>query len=215
MAVELRYFAGMSKGLGPALVAEYSGVPWKGRQELEFDAKTQWGALKPTTPFGQMPVLTLPDGTMLAQTAAIINYFGKEGGIEGKGVDYAISQMLLAEAEDIYQCMVKFMPTVTDSGLFFKLGEGSKGTRQDYDHFFEKTLVFHIGCLEKICAKSPSGFDGTPGGLFLFSVLYQLAVVKPDILSAEANGGETPAALAAWYEKTLTNDKTQKVIGWD
>ena len=51
---ELRYFPVMAKGLGPALVAEYSGLPWKGREALGFDAGKDWKTLKPTTPFGQV-----------------------------------------------------------------------------------------------------------------------------------------------------------------
>ena len=80
--LELRYFKVMAKGLGPALVLEHSGVAWKGNADLEFDAAEHWAELKPSTPFGQMPVLAGPGGFQLAQTVAIINYVAKVAGSE-------------------------------------------------------------------------------------------------------------------------------------
>ncbi|CAJ0952702.1 unnamed protein product, partial [Mesorhabditis belari] len=42
----------------------------------------EWMAdVKPTMPFNQLPVLELEDGTMIAQSAAIARYLGKEFGI--------------------------------------------------------------------------------------------------------------------------------------
>ena len=117
MAYELRYFSGYSKGLGPALVAEFSGVPWKGNKDLGYKAVEMWGSLKPSAPFGQMPLLTTPDGEVIAQTNAIINLLAKAGGIDGEGKAYAVSQMLLCETEDIYQLMVRYIPSKTDSGM--------------------------------------------------------------------------------------------------
>merc|ERR1711933_445416 len=37
-----------------------------------------WKALKPNTPWGSLPVLTLADGTQIAQTRAILRLVGKE-----------------------------------------------------------------------------------------------------------------------------------------
>ena len=42
-------------------------------------------------------MLTLADGEMIAQTLAIVNYFGKVSGMEGEGRDYIVSQMLIGE----------------------------------------------------------------------------------------------------------------------
>jgi len=38
---------------------------------------------KPLTPYGQMPVLTLTDGTQIAQSGAIIRYIAKHHGLNG------------------------------------------------------------------------------------------------------------------------------------
>lgn len=39
-----------------------------------------WPALKPTTPFGSMPILTLADGTVLAQSGTLLRFVGKQTG---------------------------------------------------------------------------------------------------------------------------------------
>ena len=59
----------------------------------------EWSKLKPTTPFGQLPLMTMPDGAQIAQTVAIINVIAKMAGTEGTGSDFAMSQMLIAEGE--------------------------------------------------------------------------------------------------------------------
>lgn len=93
--------------------------------------------------------------------------------------------------------------------MHFKLGEGSKGTKAQYDAFWLEMLPTHLGYLEKLCASErSSGFAApSPGGLFLFSVLYQCLLVRADSLPE----GAYPT-LAAWYAETLANETTQKVV---
>ena len=43
----------------------------------------QWPSIKPTTPYGQLPVLHLADGTELAQSDAILRYIGRCARDEG------------------------------------------------------------------------------------------------------------------------------------
>lgn len=211
--LELRYFKGYAKGLGPALVAEYSGLEWKGNKDLGFHASSQWAALKPHCPFGQLPLLTLANGHKIAQTSAIINALGKLGGIEGERRTFAVSQMLLAEAEDIYQLMVKALPTRLDDGTVLRLGNAPKGTRADYDAFWSEVLPEHLTYLERLCSAG-EGFDNTPGSLYLFSILYQLELIHTDLSTPQGTSGTASryAALSSWYRSTLAADQTQKVI---
>lgn len=104
--LELRYFTVLAKGLGPALVLEYSGLEWLGSKGLGF-TRDMWPALKPGCPFGQLPLLVTADGTQIAQTTAIMNYVGRLAGTEGDLNEFALSQMLMAEAEDIYHLAQK------------------------------------------------------------------------------------------------------------
>ena len=41
----------------------------------------EWGDFKPTTPWGGMPTLALPDGTVLGQGRAILRLAGKRAGL--------------------------------------------------------------------------------------------------------------------------------------
>ena len=206
---ELRYFPVMAKGLGPVLVAEYSGLPWLGNEALGFIAHggppgKNFADLKDKTPFGQLPLLTTVDGDMVAQTTAIINYIGKTAGTEGSGRDYAVSQMLIAEAEDIYALLMRNVPTIVAP-----LNQGIKGDKAAYDLFWSDKLPPHLENLEKLC-EAGHGFDETPGGLYLFSIIHQLCLVMPSLFVAKK--GKQAGTLAAWYSKTLCDPRTAKVL---
>lgn len=201
---ELRYFPVMAKGLGPTLVAEWSGNSWVGNKDLGFIARggppgNNFDDLKAKLPFGQLPLLTTSDGAMVAQTTAIVNYIGMVSGTEGTGLDFAVSQMLIAEAEDIYALLMRNVPTIVAP-----LNEGIKGDKAAYDLFWSTKLPPHLANLEKLCAAG-TGFDSTPGMLYLFSVVHQLCLVVPAVLAGKA-------ALSAWYKKTLNDPRTAKVL---
>lgn len=201
--LELRYFPVMAKGLGCAIVCEYSGLPWMGSKELGFLARggppgKNFADIKASLPFGQLPLLTTAEGEMVAQTTAIINFVGKTAGIEGDGRDYAVSQMLIAEAEDLYALTNKCVPTIVAP-----LNQGIKGDKAQYDTFWNEKLPPHLAYLEKLCAAG-AGFHETPGSLYLFSILHQLALVKPGLLK----GGK----LGKWYAATLADRRTVKVL---
>jgi len=203
-AFELRYFPVMAKGLGPTLVAEYSGLPWKGNKELGFIARggppgNNFADIKESLPFGQLPLLTTADGCMVAQTTAIVNYIGMLAGTEGSGLDYAVSQMLIAEAEDLYAMTNKNVPTIVAP-----LNQGIKGDKASYDLYWSEKLPPHLANLERLCAAG-RGFDETPGGLYLFSILHQLCLIVPSLLAGSK-------ALSAWYAQTLNDPRTAKVL---
>merc|ERR1719221_2489827 len=80
----LTYFPVMAKGLAPALCAELSGLPWKGKKDTGFES-SKWGDLKASgkSPFGQLPILET-EGAAIGQCTAICNYIGHVAGMEGK-----------------------------------------------------------------------------------------------------------------------------------
>ena len=56
-----------------------------------------------------MPFLELPNGFVMGQSTAIANYIGNLAGMEGATPqDVGISQMCMAEGEDIYSLMQKY-----------------------------------------------------------------------------------------------------------
>mmetsp|Transcript_26627 Transcript_26627/g.65278 ORF Transcript_26627/g.65278 Transcript_26627/m.65278 type:complete len:249 (+) Transcript_26627:97-843(+) len=74
--IELQYFdiAGVAEKIRFALLI--GGVPFKDTR-VKFP---EWAALKPTTPFGQLPVMQV-DGQRFAQSAAMLAFAGKIGGL--------------------------------------------------------------------------------------------------------------------------------------
>ena len=228
---ELRYFPLNAKGLGPSLVLQHSGLKWSGNRDLPFSIDEHWAALKPTTPFGQLPLLSCPAiGLNLAQTTAIINYIGRVAATEGVQSDeYAMSQMLIAEAEDIYNMMNKFVPT-----LYKQLSTDSittsKGTRADYDKFFLELLPAQLEKLEKLSpfvarqqerasgGSSKRVYNFLPGELHLWSMLYQLAMIPvtrghSHSHTAQAVWLSTATALGA-PGSVLLPEKYPKLFDW-
>ena len=53
-----------------------------------------WPALKPTTPYGQLPLLTIDDGEPLAQSVAMLRYAGRLASTSGKADLYPVGRML-------------------------------------------------------------------------------------------------------------------------
>ena len=45
-------------------------------ERIEF---AEWPELKPTTPLGSLPFLTLPDGRVVSQTDAMMRWAGRRG----------------------------------------------------------------------------------------------------------------------------------------
>ncbi|CAH2093197.1 unnamed protein product [Euphydryas editha] len=68
-----------------------------GSQEFEDIrlSDEEWAALKPTMPFGQLPVLEI-DGKKYAQSIAISRYLGRKYGLAGKDIeeDFQIDQVM-------------------------------------------------------------------------------------------------------------------------
>jgi hypothetical protein len=181
-------------------------LAWNGNKSVGFVARGEAGAygktfadLKSTLPFGQLPLLTTSEGDMIAQTTAILNYIGMIAGTEGSGRTYAVSQMLIAEAEDLWAMASRAVPTIVAP-----LNQGIKGDKANYDLFWSEKLPPHLDNLERLCAAG-TGFDATPGSLYLFSVLHQLCLVVPSLLASKTT-------LAVWYAKTLGDPRTAKVL---
>ena len=107
--------------------------------------------------------------------------------------------MLIAEAEDLWSMMSRAVPTIAAP-----LNQGIKGDKANYDLFWAEKLPPHLAALEKLCATG-TGFDATPGALYLFSILHQLCLVVPSVLAGKQ-------ALSAWYAKTLADPRTAKVL---
>ncbi len=77
------------------VVAQGAGI------KIDLKSDFDMAELKKTLPFGQVPYLV--DGDVkIAQSNAILRYIAKKGGIQGDSdQDYALSEMLIEEVNDI------------------------------------------------------------------------------------------------------------------
>jgi prostaglandin-H2 D-isomerase / glutathione transferase len=65
-------------------------------------ARDAWAALKPTTPFGSLPILEVANHRIIAQSNAILVYIGRTyGGHPTDVVDAACHEAVLAHVEDL------------------------------------------------------------------------------------------------------------------
>ena len=217
-SIELRYFDVTAKGLGPTLCAEFSGLNWQGNLSLKHDRK-KWAQIKQNgdAPFGQQPLLTTQTGTIIGQTVAIVNWIGREAGTDGvANVDggwrsWSTSQMLIAEGEDIYDLMQKFVPT-----KFVQ----EKAGKDKYDEFWSEILPTHVIMLEKLMKKfnyqqsmmKNNEEDPTTGELYLFSMLYQAQQVCPGGKDVMLGGEEEVTLVRTWYELIEKDPRTIRVL---
>eukprot|EP00596_Hydrurales_sp_CCMP1899_P007409 CAMPEP_0119040700 /NCGR_PEP_ID=MMETSP1177-20130426/10713_1 /TAXON_ID=2985 /ORGANISM="Ochromonas sp, Strain CCMP1899" /LENGTH=182 /DNA_ID=CAMNT_0007006011 /DNA_START=129 /DNA_END=677 /DNA_ORIENTATION=- len=93
--------------------------------------------LKPELPFGQLPYLV--DGDVkLAQSMAILHYLSKKGGLQGDtDASYAVSEMFIEEANDIFS-MVNKANTSPDKTVGYANLYADDGPLQKQLGFLEK-----------------------------------------------------------------------------
>lgn len=70
---KLTYFPVPGRGESIRLALAIGGIAFTD-ERVDF---SQWKELKPTTPWGSLPVLTLADGTTIAQQRSILRFVGK------------------------------------------------------------------------------------------------------------------------------------------
>ncbi|CAK9830506.1 Glutathione S-transferase [Anthophora retusa] len=76
---KLTYFPVAALGEPIRFLFNYAGIPF---EDDRFN-RDDWPKIKPTTPFGQVPVLEV-DGKKVAQSVAISRYLAKKCGLAGK-----------------------------------------------------------------------------------------------------------------------------------
>ena len=188
-AFKLVYFDLLAKGLPVAMVAAHSGLSWEGKDRDSFD----WKTVKANqAPFGQMPLLFLPDGRVVAQSTAIAHVIVRLAGpardydgAAASDADFDTSAMLLAEAEDIYAALQRGQPT-----KFVPVGEGGKTDATHAELWADDgrfSLPRHLRCLEALIGPSGDAFTAsgtTAGEMYLWGMLHQIAILDGSTFAA-------------------------------
>ena len=198
---ELCYFVVMAKGLQLAIIAEASGLPWKGSHPTP---EQPWPTMKASgsTPFGQLPILKTPSGLVIGQSIAIANYIGKKASMHGAtDEEFALSQMCMAEGEDLYSLLLKH------EYAMWKKPEVRASKAAEQKILVAETLPTHFAHLEKLCGANGFTSSGTTvGELYLFGIIWQTTRVSGmEIL------GSFPK-LGTWFAKTAALPAVVKVF---
>jgi len=101
--VELLYFPVHGRGLVARLILDYGKVDYNNKV-LTFP---EFGALKPTLPLGQLPVLKI-DGAMYCQTQAINAYCGKLAKLPAlSDIEELKNHMMNETCNEVFAAMIK------------------------------------------------------------------------------------------------------------
>jgi len=119
-----------------------AGVPY---EDVRVD-RSRWPEMKPTTPFGQMPILEV-DGVKLCQSKAIARYLAGEFGFAGEtALDRARADMIVDCAEDVMK----------PSLAFFHEKDPAKQAEMK-DKFVKETLPAALLSFEKLLIENKGG----------------------------------------------------------
>jgi glutathione S-transferase len=95
---ELLYLNVGGRGTPIRLMLTYLGIPFK---DTTFDVREEVPKLKPSLPFGQLPVLVIDKTIKIAQTVAIMHFLAKEHGLEPEGnLNQAFAEMFAHQCQD-------------------------------------------------------------------------------------------------------------------
>jgi len=104
---KLIYFGIPGRGEAIRLALAISGIEFEDKR-IPFPV---WGNVKPTTPWGTVPVLELADGTQLAQARSILRFVGKYTGL------YPTEEYLMAQRiDELMDALEDLGDTITKSG---------------------------------------------------------------------------------------------------
>lgn len=104
------YFDLAGRAEVPRLLLSHGGIKFTD-QRIK---KEEWPALKPTTPFGGLPVLTLANGTQISQSIAIARLIARVVGLYQDPVSGALQDQIIDGLTDVMTAI-------------FKIGAGLKG----------------------------------------------------------------------------------------
>ena len=185
---KLIYFNVMGLGEPIRYLLSYGGVQF---EDIRLDfGSSEWTKMKPTTPFGQIPVLEI-DGKPYSQTLPICRYLAKQFNLLGKtDLDTLQIDAIANALHDFRKQTVSYYYREPDPVLKAKKRE----------EVFTNVIPYYLGKLEEL-VKNNGGY--LHGGQLSYADLFFVAISD---------------ALSTAYESDITNDKphlkalTEKVL---
>eukprot|EP00929_Paragymnodinium_shiwhaense_P115094 TRINITY_DN83701_c0_g1_i1.p1 TRINITY_DN83701_c0_g1~~TRINITY_DN83701_c0_g1_i1.p1 ORF type:complete len:244 (+),score=51.62 TRINITY_DN83701_c0_g1_i1:89-820(+) len=122
LPAKFQYFGLLTPvGLPGQVLMELSGQEY----EAVVVQMEQWADLKPTVVNNVLPNAYMPDGSVMAESAAIARVIAAASGRLGQGRDYMVSEMLAGMTKDLIGKVMDIAPTVFSIKTF---DEKSKAT---------------------------------------------------------------------------------------
>jgi len=179
--LKLLYFNARGRGEIPRLICAEAGIKY---EDARYDFKTWSEQHKAKSPFGQMPLLLVGGKTMIAQSAAIVRYLAKLGGLYGKTLEEA------ARIDMIGECFSGELGNVFSAAWYDK---DAKAKEEKINKFWNETFPQWTGLLEKQLvgnAKGHGWFVGnniTVADITAFHELGRYLALKKECLNACPN----------------------------
>jgi len=153
------------------LVCEWAQLPYQ-LIDIGPPGEHHWpGSLQAQTPFGQLPYMIHGD-IKLAQSMAIARYAARKAHLQGDAdAEYALSEMLIEEATDIYTAIAK--------------GHYAPDKKEQYAKLAETVLPTHLAHLEKLLPDGAKQFGPKlvlVGDLAIFVALGYILPWAPKVL---------------------------------
>jgi len=106
--IKLTYFDLRARAEPARLVLAYAGVKYTDQRiPAPWDNPAPWAAMKPTTPYGQTPLLNW-DGQVIAQSMAITRFLAAQFGLKGKNnLESAQVDEVVDTIEDVIGVTIK------------------------------------------------------------------------------------------------------------
>merc|ERR1712012_791873 len=122
--IKLTYFNLRARAEPCRLLLAYGGIKYEDeRIPPPWDPSSTWSTLKPTTPFGQLPVLNW-DGVEVCQSMACARFIAREVGLAGNtSLEQAQADEVVDVIQDLINAWVKLYFAKDEAGLK-KFGEG-------------------------------------------------------------------------------------------
>ena len=185
--LKLYYFNIKARNYIAVVLAQAANLP------IELIKVDDMSTIKDKLPFGQLPYLEHGD-ICIAQSGAIQRYIAKIGHLEGDSIeDFAKSEQLLAQAEDLWVGMAK-----------------TNGNNDAMNEYFEGDWKTQCSYLEKLIPDGEKYFipsKRVAGGYAIASMLEIANCLDPSAL-------ESFPKLAAFYAEMVTSPAFEGIKDW-
>lgn len=178
------YFGVKARGQLPALIADVGGLNFNWISDLD------WPGMKDKTPFGQLPYLEDGDVKM-GQSMAIARYLAKKAGLQGDNdKDFAMSEQLIEESNDIYTVLARAKYSPDDK-------------TEAWNNALQVTIPQHFAQLENLLHGDYFGSKLLVGDLAVYSIINIILDLDSHVLD------KTPR-LKAFYERMNGDSRLAK-----